>query len=516
MTVPPGNAGLSTPQPAQPLDCRQALYDLRAARDRDLGARQRADLRGGDGIARDLHVLGHSDCQALQRGHAGHLAQRQHGGARHQKAGEQSRFNCSRRTPPWMWRGRLFGATSTTSKRMSRLTSSGWLREPGLRRRDDAALLPHDHGFRRIVEPLARLHLDEHQRAAPARHDVDLADRAAPAPRHDAVALGDQVGGGAALGREAEAECDLPLRRAARSDSGVRRAIMVLRKLERAAVDRAARLSGRGRDFGHRVLHARCARARRAAARRSRPRSARSARPAARSRSRSRRASRRPPHSRAPASRACRAALPRAAWSARAPIAAVARAQGPPPDRRASRRCAARSRTAPGLPGCAISSAIRARRAPALAGRKPSKKNRSVGSPATVSAVSTAEAPGAAMTGMAGRHGVAHQPVARIGDQRRAGIGDQRDGAPGGEPFEDFRPRRLGVVVVIGDQRRRQAVMVEQLAGDAGVLAGDEIGGGQNFERRAASCRAGSRSASPPDRGRRASCGASIAWPATV
>ncbi len=59
---------------------------------------------------------------------------------------------------------------------------------------------------------LARLHLDEHQRVAPPRHDVDLAHRAAPAPPHDAIALGDQVGGGAAFRRQAERERDLPVR----------------------------------------------------------------------------------------------------------------------------------------------------------------------------------------------------------------------------------------------------------------------------------------------------------------
>ena len=37
-----------------------------------------------------------------------------------------------------------------------------------------------------------------------------------------------------------------------------------------------------------------------------------------------------------------------------------------------------------------------------LGGRKPSKKNRSVGRPATLSAASTAEAPGSAVTVMAG------------------------------------------------------------------------------------------------------------------
>ena len=68
----------------------------------------------------------------------------------------------------------------------------GMLGEPGLGGGDDAALLPLGHRLRRRRRAGARLHLDEDQRAAPARHDVDLADRAAPAPRQDAIALGDR------------------------------------------------------------------------------------------------------------------------------------------------------------------------------------------------------------------------------------------------------------------------------------------------------------------------------------
>jgi len=46
---------------------------------------------------------------------------------------------------------------------------------------------------------------------APARHDVDLANRAAVAPRQDAEALGDQECGRAALGRDADPEGNLTL-----------------------------------------------------------------------------------------------------------------------------------------------------------------------------------------------------------------------------------------------------------------------------------------------------------------
>ena len=43
--------------------------------------------------------------------------------------------------------------------------------------------------------------------------------------------------------------------------------------------------------------------------------------------------------------------------------------------------------------------AMRVRRAPSFGGRKPSKKNRSVGRPATASAASAADGPGTAFTG---------------------------------------------------------------------------------------------------------------------
>ena len=126
---------------------------------------------------------------------------------------------------------------------------------------------------------------------------------------------------------------------------------------------------------------------------------------------------------------------------------------------------------------------MRVRRAASFAGRKPSKKNRSVGRPLTVSAASTADAPGSAVTSRALLARRAHQLVAGVGDQRRAGIGDQRDGRAFGEPRQQLRPRLGGVVVVIGRQRGGDAVMVEQLAGHAGVLAGDQVGAGQHLER---------------------------------
>jgi len=67
------------------------------------------------------------------------------------------------------------------------------------------------------------------------------------------------------------------------------------------------------------------------------------------------------------------------------------------------------------------------------------EKNRSVGRPATPSAVSTAEAPGIAVTASAGVLRGAHQPIARIGNQRRAGIGHHRDRAAAADARQDFR-----------------------------------------------------------------------------
>ena len=74
--------------------------------------------------------------------------------------------------------------------------------EPGAGRRRDPVLLTRQKRFGGAVERAARLHLDEHQHAAAARDDVDFADRASEAPRHDAIALGDEIGGGAAFRRE--------------------------------------------------------------------------------------------------------------------------------------------------------------------------------------------------------------------------------------------------------------------------------------------------------------------------
>ena len=77
----------------------------------------------------------------------------------------------------------------------------------------------------------------------------------------------------------------------------------------------------------------------------------------------------------------------------------------------------------------------------------------------------------------------ANELEAGIGDERRAGIRNKRNRGAVGEPAQQQRPRLRRVVFVIGRLRRRDAVAVEQFARDTGVLAGDQIGAGERFER---------------------------------
>ena len=84
---------------------------------------------------------------------------------------------------------------------------------------------------------------------------------------------------------------------------------------------------------------------------------------------------------------------------------------------------------------------------------------------------------------VSGRLGFAHQPVAGIGDQRRAGVGDERDRPAGLQLREQSRPHDAGVMLVIGEKRPRDGVSGEELAGHPCVFAGDEVGGGERFER---------------------------------
>ncbi len=83
---------------------------------------------------------------------------------------------------------------------------------------------------------------------------------------------------------------------------------------------------------------------------------------------------------------------------------------------------------------------------------------------------------------MAGVLRGAHEFVTWIGNERRAGVRHQCDGGAVGEPAQQHRPRFAGIVLVIGRERGRDGVAVEQFAGDAGVLAGDQVGAGKRFQ----------------------------------
>ena len=76
----------------------------------------------------------------------------------------------------------------------------------------------------------------------------------------------------------------------------------------------------------------------------------------------------------------------------------------------------------------------------------------------------------------------ADELIAGVGDQRRAGVGHQRDRRAFGQPAQQHRPRLRRIVLVIGRQRPGDAVAVEQLVRDAGILAGDQVGAGQRLQ----------------------------------
>jgi hypothetical protein len=76
-----------------------------------------------------------------------------------------------------------------------------------------------------------------------------------------------------------------------------------------------------------------------------------------------------------------------------------------------------------------------------------------------------------------------HQLEARVRDERRPGVGDERDPAALAEPVEQHRADAVGIVIMIGEARRRDAMDRQKLAGDPRVLAGDEVGTAQHVER---------------------------------
>ena len=110
------------------------------------------------------------------------------------------------------------------------------------------------------------------------------------------------------------------------------------------------------------------------------------------------------------------------------------------------------------------SSASDARRARALSRQKSEEGEAVESSPDATSAASSAEAPGLGRHGDAGVDRRAHEARPGIGEQRRAGVGDER------QPLARLRAARRAaasvsrlVVLVVGEHRRVDLVAVEQV-----------------------------------------------------
>ena len=84
------------------------------------------------------------------------------------------------------------------------------------------------------------------------------------------------------------------------------------------------------------------------------------------------------------------------------------------------------------------------------------------------------------MTGIAGG---AHKLEARIRDQRRASVRDERDRLAVSKARKQFRPRFGSVVLVICGQRSCDAKATRELARHARIFTGDDVGTGKSFER---------------------------------
>ena len=125
--------------------------------------------------------------------------------------------------------------------------------------------------------------------------------------------------------------------------------------------------------------------------------------------------------------------------------------------------------------GMRDNSAMRARRCADFAGRKPSNRKRSVGSPGGDQRRQHRRGAGQGGDRQSRLVGLPHELVAGIGDRGRAGIRDQRDGCALRDPSQQGRAHCRRIVVVVGGRRRCDAVMVQQLAADAGVLAGNQV-----------------------------------------
>lgn len=75
-----------------------------------------------------------------------------------------------------------------------------------------------------------------------------------------------------------------------------------------------------------------------------------------------------------------------------------------------------------------------------------------------------------------------HQPETGIGNKGCSGVRHQRDAFARRQRSNQLFTGLCGIVLVIADRTARYAIAVEQDAGDAGILASQNIDGSQRFD----------------------------------
>ena len=115
-------------------------------------------------------------------------------------------------------------------------------------------------------------------------------------------------------------------------------------------------------------------------------------------------------------------------------------------------------------------------RRPGFGGRKPSKTNRSAGTPAADRAATTADAPGIGTTGTSASRQSRTSRKPGSDTPGGTGVRHQRDAGARLEPPQELGPAAGLVLLEVRDDRRSHPVRLEQAAGPAGVLGGDEVG----------------------------------------
>lgn len=77
---------------------------------------------------------------------------------------------------------------------------------------------------------------------------------------------------------------------------------------------------------------------------------------------------------------------------------------------------------------------------------------------------------------------IAHKPIAGVGNQGCSGIAHQHD-AFIGHPFDEPGARRIIGMIVMAQQRPFDSDQMQQMAGDARILASNDVSGQQNLAR---------------------------------